>query len=67
MKDNTVILIIAALRAIATIIAILSATYLAYYDKHGWGWLIFLAIMLGSFSVKTKKENKKDEQTDTKK
>lgn len=51
MKDSTIIL-----RLIATIIAISGAVYLAYYDKDGWGWLIFLAIMLGSFSVNKKGE-----------
>lgn len=40
------------MRTIATCTAILMAGYLAYHGKEGWGWMIFLAICIGSYSYK---------------
>ena len=53
MNDNTIILITIILRTVATCVAIGGAIYLAYFGKDGWGWMIFLAIVLGSFTVRT--------------
>lgn len=52
MEENTVIMIIAILRIVLTCTAIAGSVYLAYHGKDGWGWLIVLAIILGSFSVR---------------
>lgn len=53
MKDNTVVLMFIIFRSLATISVIGGATFLAYHGKDGWGWLIFLAVILGAFSIKT--------------
>jgi hypothetical protein len=39
-------------RSIGTVAAIAGAVFLAYHDRDGWGWLIFVAIMLGCYSIK---------------
>lgn len=35
------------LRYVILAIIVISAAYLAYYGKDGWGWFIFLALMIG--------------------
>lgn len=40
------------LRGAGTLAAVIGATVLAFHGKEGWGWMIFLAIVLGSYSVK---------------
>jgi hypothetical protein len=37
--------------------AIFGAAFLAYHGKDGWGWLIFLAVILGSTSYKYTKDD----------
>ena len=46
MSDNTVIFFSVLLRGICLLAAIGGAVYLAYHGKDGWGWLIFLAMVL---------------------
>lgn len=44
---------------LASIISIICATFLIYYDKSGWGWLIFLALCCScSYDFKKVDENK---------
>lgn len=52
MSNNTLILIAIIARAVCVVSAVLAATYLANNEKEGWGWMIFLAIVLGSYGVK---------------
>lgn len=52
MTDNNLIFAVALLRGLAVLAAIGGGVYLAYHDKNGWGWLIFLAVCLGSYSIK---------------
>lgn len=52
MSDNTVIFFSVLMRGLCVIAAICGAVYLANQGKNGWGWLIFLAIVLGSYSIK---------------
>jgi hypothetical protein len=40
------------MRGVAACLAVVAAAYLAYEGKEGWGWMIFLAICLGSYSYK---------------
>ena len=46
------------MQTIATCMAIFVAGYLAFYGKDGWGWMIFLAICIGSTSFKYKNDSK---------
>ena len=39
-------------KMISICMAIGGAVFLAYHGKEGWGWLIFLAVVLGSTSYK---------------
>lgn len=52
MGEKEAVVLIALLRSLSTIAAITGAAYLAYHDKEGWGWMIFLAVFLGGWSVK---------------
>lgn len=52
MTEHTAMFLIAAARSVATCLSVAGAVWLAYHDKKGWGWMIFLALCLGSFSVK---------------
>jgi hypothetical protein len=53
MSDNTVILISVLGKALAVIAAIAGAVFLAYNEKPAWGWLIFVAVVLGSYGVRS--------------
>lgn len=39
------------IRGACSALAIAGAVFLAYKGQDGWGWLIFLAIVLGSYSL----------------
>ena len=52
MSEHTAMFLIASVRSVATCLAVAGAVWLAYHEKKGWGWMIFLALCLGSFSVK---------------
>ena len=52
MTELNVLALAIFMRGMATCLAIVGAGYLAYHGKDGWGWLIFLAICLGSVSYK---------------
>ncbi len=52
MSELNVLALALVLRTIAAIVAIVVAGYLAYHGKDGWGWMIFLAICIGSTSYK---------------
>lgn len=41
------------LRLAASIFAIGCATYLMFHKIEGWGWLLLVAVLLGSFSIKS--------------
>lgn len=49
---------------IVLIILISGAIYLAFNDKNGWGWMLFLAfLMLSGFDYKSSwDDNKEDEE-----
>lgn len=52
MTHNTLVLAAIIGKSLATLAAIAGAVYLADQGKAGWGWMIFLAIVLCSFSLK---------------
>ncbi len=52
MSHNELVLAAIIGRSIAMLAAIAGSVFLAYVRKDGWGWLIFLAVVLGSFSLK---------------
>ena len=43
-------------RSLVTGLAVAGAIYLAQAEKAGWGWMIFLAICLGTYSISRKKD-----------
>jgi hypothetical protein len=52
MTELNVMALALVVRGIATCLTVAAAAYLAYHGKEGWGWMIFLAICLGSYSYK---------------
>lgn len=54
MSDNTLFFILILMRGVACCLSVAGAVYLAYHGKDGWGWLIFLALVLGGITVSTK-------------
>lgn len=52
MTHNDLVFASVICRGIGVLAAIAGAVYLAIEQKAGWGWLIFLAIVLGSYSLK---------------
>lgn len=40
-------------RMLPSVAAIAGATLLALHDKPGWGWMLFVSVLLGSVSLKT--------------
>lgn len=40
-------------RSVGLVASIAAAAFLMWKEKDGWGWLIFLAIVLSSYSVKS--------------
>jgi len=52
MSQLNVLALAIVLRTVAICFAIFAAAYLAFYEKDGWGWMIFLAICIGSTSYK---------------
>ena len=57
MRSATVMLLIVYMTVACSV---LSAAYLAYHGKSGWGWFLFVAILLAEVEVrqKPKDENK---------
>lgn len=51
MSHNTTFLLIIIFKVLATISAIAGAVYLASNDKSGWGWLIFLAVLISPGNI----------------
>jgi len=54
MTDNAVVFFSVALRGLSVLAAIGGAVYLAHQGKDGWGWLIFLSVILGSYSIRSR-------------
>lgn len=52
MSELTVLFWALFFRCICIFAAIVGAVYLAYNEKSGWGWMIFLAVILGAYSYK---------------
>lgn len=52
MTHNTLVMAAIIGKSIATLAAIAGAVYLANAGNDGWGWLIFLAVVLGGYSIK---------------
>ena len=55
MRDSVLTYIIIG-RSLSCITAIGGAIWLAHADKPGWGWLIFLALILGCYSFTTNED-----------
>ena len=56
MDELTVLFWAVVLRLLGVIACIAGAVYLAYHEKTGWGWLVFTAIVLGSFNYNYTKD-----------
>lgn len=52
MTELNVLALALVMRAFCFIAAVAGAAYLAYNDKAGWGWMIFLAVIVASTSYK---------------
>lgn len=52
MSHQELVALAIAGRTLASVAAIVGAVFLAYHQRDGWGWLIFLAICIGSYSLK---------------
>ena len=65
MTEYTAVVVIMFLKSLTVLSAVIGAIYLAYYGKPGWGWMIFLAIVLGSSSVRLGSDSGPTEETKT--
>lgn len=63
MSDNTVIFFSVVMRGLGVLAAIVGAVYLANQGKEGWGWMIFLAVLLGSYSLKVDSDKRRADTT----
>lgn len=54
MKESTVVFLMALVRALTCITSLVVAGYLAANRLPGWGWFLFVALCLGSYSIKFK-------------
>jgi hypothetical protein len=52
MSELNVMALAVFMRGISVCLCVVAAAYLAHEGKDGWGWMIFLAICLGSYSYK---------------
>lgn len=52
MSELTVLFFGLLFRMIALCAAIGGVVYLAYHGKEGWGWLIFVAVLIATTSYK---------------
>jgi hypothetical protein len=52
VSELTVLFFALLFKMIAICAAICGTVFLAYHGKDGWGWLIFLAVLIGSTSYK---------------
>lgn len=62
MSQTKMLLLMSFFLTIPATSAIIGAIYLMVLGKAGWGWLIFAAIIIGSYTVNfEKKENAKND------
>lgn len=66
MTELNVLFFALLFKAVAVCVAIAAAAFLAYYGKEGWGWMIFLAVVLGSTSYKYTPDTPSNEQQQVK-
>lgn len=52
MANNTLLTIIAIFHSLSVIASICGAAWLSANGKDGWGWFLFVALCLGSVSIK---------------
>ena len=62
MTELNVLFFALLFKAFAVCVAIAAAAFLAYHGKEGWGWMIFLAVVLGSTSYKYTPDTPNKEQ-----
>lgn len=62
MSELTVLFFAVLIKGACIVACIAGVVYLASEGKDGWGWLIFLAIVLGSGSIKYNDDKAKCEQ-----
>lgn len=58
MGEHTAFVIVMFLKAAMVVSAIAGTVFLAYNDKPGWGWLIFIAVMLSTISIRIGNDEK---------
>jgi len=54
MNDNNAFLIYFTVKMLSMVSLGGLATYMIFLDKHGWGWLIFLAALISLITVEVK-------------
>ncbi len=52
MTELNVLALAVALKAVCLIATVAGIVYLAYNDKPGWGWLVFIAVLIASTTYK---------------
>lgn len=62
MSEYAAVVLIVFLKSIVALSAVVGAIYLAYHEKAGWGWMIFLAMVLGFSSVRLGSGQKPQEE-----
>ncbi len=56
MSELDVLFWAVLLRGLSVCLAVAGAAYLAYHQREGWGWFIFMAIVLSIYSYKYTKD-----------
>jgi len=54
MQETTAMVFIAISRGLACMACVGVAGWLAYSKLEGWGWFLFVAVILGAYSVSFK-------------
>ena len=66
MGEHTAFVLVMFFKTVMVVSAIAASAYLAFHDKPGWGWLIFVTIILACVSIRvgddTDDADKKEEK-----
>jgi hypothetical protein len=52
--SSSAIIWVCLIRSLSAIAAIAGAVFLSYHGKEGWGWLVVVALALGTYSLSAK-------------
>jgi hypothetical protein len=65
MSELNVLALAFLLKYISVCVIALIAGYLAYHAKEGWGWMIFLALLVSQGSYKYNNDSEKTDSKET--